>query len=166
MASGQIWQKRAQTILEEHGNTWQVTQHMPEAVAAAYSIRGCQFPDGTPGLSLFTSLSHPWATGATAALTRYALGIRPSSAGYATWLLAPLDFGLSYASGILETPLGSIDVGWSIESGRLVITVNAPSGTSGIVVPFRVGPYKVNGQKTSMSQITVKGGQEVVIQQI
>ncbi|KAJ9092761.1 hypothetical protein QFC19_008616 [Naganishia cerealis] len=123
------------------------------------------FPDGKPGLSVFTSLAHPWGSGATAALTRYALGLRPTAIGYSEWTFAPVELGLTHASGAIETPQGYINASWIMEHGKLVMTVDAPAGTSGLVVPHKSGTYNVGGKKGQIGQLVVKGGSTVVIRQ-
>ncbi|KAJ9125064.1 hypothetical protein QFC22_000017 [Naganishia vaughanmartiniae] len=123
------------------------------------------FPDGKPGLSVFTSLAHPWGSGATAALTRYALGLRPTAIGYIKWTFAPVELNLTHASGCIDTPQGEIKASWSTESGKLVITVDAPAGTTGVVVPHLAGTYDVGGKKGQTGQFAVQGGSKVTIKQ-
>ena len=47
--------------------------------------------------STYTSLSHGWATGPTAALTEYVLGLPPTSPGGATWSFVPHPGDLKFA---------------------------------------------------------------------
>ncbi|KAI6360398.1 hypothetical protein MCOR25_006768 [Pyricularia grisea] len=102
---------------------------------------------GEPGLSLFTSLAHPWGGAATYALTRHAAGIRQAEGvagfGYASWVVGPEvgvgSFGLKRVSAQVETPKGPLAVDWKIEadaSGRNMVSVDirAPAGTSGVFV--------------------------------
>jgi hypothetical protein len=124
-----------------------------------------QFPDGKPGLSVFTSLAHPWGSGATAALTRYGLGIRPTAIGYSEWTFAPVDLDLTHASGCIEVPSGYIKASWSTESGKLVMKVEAPAGTTGVVIPQFAGTYQVGDKKGQTGQYVVQGGSKVVIKQ-
>lgn len=44
----------------------------------------CLHPNGSPGIGLFTSLSHPWGSAPTYVLTDYVLGVRPLAPGYET----------------------------------------------------------------------------------
>lgn len=41
-----------------------------------------EYPDGSPGIGLFTSLAHPWGSAPTYLLTEYVLGIRAADPGY------------------------------------------------------------------------------------
>jgi alpha-L-rhamnosidase len=101
-------------------------------------------PDGTPGFGGFTSLAHGWASGATASLSGYVLGIRPVSAGYQTWIIQPRPGALSWALGRAPTPYGPIDLKWGQDSDVFVIQVDAPSGTSGTIgIPISKGHSKV-----------------------
>ena len=94
--------------------------------------------DGTPGLGAGASLSHGWSTAPTSALSAYVLGVLPSSAGYATWTVAPHPGDLTWSKGRVPTPHGDLDVSWTAQAKaqRFRLTVTAPRGTSGtIAVP-------------------------------
>ncbi len=94
--------------------------------------------DGTPGLGKTTSLSHGWSTMPTSALSGYVLGVRPVTAGYATWIVQPHPGSLAWAEGQVPTPHGNVSVDWAGESGvdQFSMLLTAPSGTSGtIAVP-------------------------------
>lgn len=103
-----------------------------------------RYPDGTPGLDLFTSLAHPWGAAPTYVLPAYALGVRAKAAGFATWELrvsAGLAVGLTEAEGRVGTAFGVLEVRWrkvgdSGEEGgiEVVVEVKAPRGTRGRVV--------------------------------
>lgn len=97
--------------------------------------------DGTPGFGGFTSLAHGWASGATADLSAYVLGVAPTSAGYGTWTIAPHPGELDWAEGEVPTPHGTITVRWSQRGAGGVLQLEAvvPSGEAGTIsVP--VGP--------------------------
>ena len=79
------------------------------------------------------SLAHGWSTGPTSALSEYALGVRPVTPGYATWIVAPQPGDLRWAQGQVPTPHGPIDVRWTGDHGRFVLWLRAPRGTSGTV---------------------------------
>jgi len=97
--------------------------------------------NGSPGLSLFTSLSHPWGGAATYVLTEWAAGLRPASGpegfGYKNWLLAPetgLHMGLKKASARVVMERGDIlSVAWELDGAALKVTIDAPHGTNGKV---------------------------------
>lgn len=79
------------------------------------------------------SLAHGWSSGATSALSEYVLGIRPLTAGFATWTVAPQPGDLRWAAGQMPTPHGPITVAWQREHRRFELSVSAPAGTSGTV---------------------------------
>ena len=124
-----------------------------------------KLPNGEPGLSLFTSLAHPWGSGATAFLTRYVLGLRPTAAAYGEWTFAPLDMGLDHAKGSLKIPCGTLDAAWELKEGKYRLEITSPKGTKGTVVPPWDGTYRMNGQPVTSSRIEVEGGSTVVIEQ-
>ena len=92
-------------------------------------------PNGSPGFGNETSLAHGWSLGATAALSSYVLGVQPTSAGFATWTVAPHPGKLSWVEGNVPTPHGAIAVRWAQKpsSGRFTLTVAAPPATTGAV---------------------------------
>jgi alpha-L-rhamnosidase len=104
----------------------------PDDTDADWEVVGA---DGLPGLGAYTSLAHGWASGATADLTSYVLGVQPSTAGFATWSVQPHPGSLSWVEGDVPTPHGTIDVRWADDhpSGRLTLTVTAPTKTSGTI---------------------------------
>ncbi len=100
-------------------------------------------PDGEPGLSAATSLSHAWGTGAAAGLSAYVLGVRPTSAGFGTWTVEPQPGDLKWAQGRTPTPHGDITVKWGRRDGAFALEAGAPAGTSGTVVVPRPDRGKV-----------------------
>ena len=99
----------------------------------------------------YTSTAHGWATGATAALSEYVLGIRPVAAGYRSWIVEPQPGSLRWAEGKVPTPHGPLAVKWGREraQGRFVMQVQPPVGTAGTVgVPTfgRESVIHVNGR--------------------
>ncbi|KAK4057787.1 hypothetical protein OIO90_001006 [Microbotryomycetes sp. JL221] len=124
-------------------------------------------PDGTPGLGPFTSLDHPWGAGATPFLTRYALGLRPTSVAYKTWVFAPLKFkDLSNASGSVKTPRGQLSASWTIQNGKLSMTVQGPPQSTGLVTPFAGKTFTVNGKKGQKAPIKItNSGKTTIVQE-
>ncbi len=107
----------------------------PDFTGADWELVG---PTGAPGFGSYTSLAHGWASGATADLSQYVLGVQPSSPGYRAWLVQPHPGSLTWAEGNVPTPLGTIAVRWaqSPTSGAFSLQVSAPKGTAGnISVP-------------------------------
>jgi hypothetical protein len=95
---------------------------MWEALGSYGSIDGFQ--------KRYTSMAHGWSTGAAPALTAYALGIRATSPGFATFDAAPRTTGLAWAQGQVPTPHGPIRFAWSAGGARIVV----PPGTRAHVV--------------------------------
>lgn len=90
--------------------------------------------DGKP-LSLAASLSHPWSSAPSYILPEYVLGLRASGPGWKSWTLQPFAYGLdlTWASGKRQTPYGEISASWELQGKRLIVSVKAPQGTSGVV---------------------------------
>ena len=76
----------------------------PDFTGADWELVGAK---GDPGFGSFTSLAHGWASGATADLSAYVLGVQPSSAGYRTWLVQPHPGSLAWVEGDVPTPNGN-----------------------------------------------------------
>jgi alpha-L-rhamnosidase len=83
----------------------------------------------------FTSLAHGWSGGPVPALSGYVLGIRPTSPGYRTWIVAPQPGDLSFAQGQVATPRGAIASRWQRASHdrAFKLTVIAPLASTGVV---------------------------------
>lgn len=64
-----------------------------------------------------------WSTGATSLLTQYVLGVRPTSPGYATYVVDPHPGGnVDWAAGDVVTPRGLLHVEWRrAPTGKLVV---------------------------------------------
>ena len=126
------------------------------------------YPDGSPGIGLFTSLSHPWGSAPTYLLPQYVLGISAVEPGYKQWQFKPIIYGLGLddAQGTIPTPFGPIDATWAFEDGRLVLEVEAPKGTTGtIVLPFTPSTYNVSGQNSNVvgNNVTITGGNKAQV---
>jgi hypothetical protein len=78
------------------------------------------------------SLAAGWSSGAAAALTRYVLGVVPTSPGYATYAVRPHPGDLTWASGRVVTPRGILDISW-----RRVASVTDPT-TKKVVRRYRI----------------------------
>ncbi|RAK89297.1 Six-hairpin glycosidase [Aspergillus costaricaensis CBS 115574] len=118
------------------------------------------YPDGRPGLDLYTSHAHPWAAAPTYVLSEYVLGVQATSAGFSDWEFRPamLDVNVSWARGRVPTPHGAIQASWRLNGTSVQLSVCGPSGTEGVVsVPFSITSYSVNGKQ----QIDSKDGLEV-----
>jgi hypothetical protein len=79
------------------------------------------------GGPLHGSWAHGWSSGAAPALTSYVLGVRPTSPGFATFVVdVHRDDGVWWARGTVPTPHGPIRVAWRKDGP---IEVEAPPGT-------------------------------------
>ncbi|PYI08416.1 Six-hairpin glycosidase [Aspergillus sclerotiicarbonarius CBS 121057] len=124
------------------------------------------YPDGRPGLDLYTSHAHPWSAAPTYVLTEYVLGIQGTSPGFSEWAFRPaiLDVNVSWAQGRVPTPNGPIRARWQLSPNDTVqLNVCGPENTTGIVsVPFAVDSDAVNGENMTAVgdklELRVSGG--------
>ena len=110
-------------------------------------------PDGSPIVedqrSGETSLAHGWASGPTAALSAYVLGMRPVGVGWKTWLVEPQPGDLSFAQGSVGSPEGKLGVRWERDAGggtSFRLTVKAPRGATGTVAVPLLGAKRTIGR--------------------
>ncbi|KAJ5291321.1 glycoside hydrolase family 78 protein [Penicillium angulare] len=126
----------------------------------------------SPGLSLFTSLSHPWGGAATYVLTEHIAGIRPATPGYKSWLIQPAikGFDLDWASATVMTRYGPLSVKWEVMETKIHLNVTAPQGTSGKIqlpVGCKSKSVAVNGITSSYKNgVPLKSGTSVVTFQL
>jgi hypothetical protein len=118
------------------------------------------------------SLAHGWAGGPVPALSGYVLGIRPTAPGYRHWIVAPQPGDLRFAQGKAPTPYGAVSSRWRRGGGVFKLTVEAPRGTSGVVVLPSLGHQHtialdgkvVNAKRRRGAvRIKVKGGQHTFV---
>ncbi|KIY53443.1 Six-hairpin glycosidase, partial [Fistulina hepatica ATCC 64428] len=87
--------------------------------------------------SSYTSLSHGWSTGVTAALTNYVLGLQLTAPAGTTFDVRPVLSGLTEAQGGFETALGWFGVHWAINNDSDVsvwtLNVTSPANTTGTI---------------------------------
>ncbi len=100
-------------------------------------------PAGGPPTGDKPSFDAGWSSGAAAALTRYVLGVVPTSPGFATFTVAPHLGDLEYAEGDVPTPHGPIHVAWKDTGGGLELGVSAPPGTRWERARSRLNPRLV-----------------------
>ena len=80
-------------------------------------------------IGLRLSLCHGWASGPTAWLTRYVLGIRPLEPGCSVIEVAPHLGNLEFAEGSFPTPKGVVKVSHRKDAnGKVMTTIDAPEG--------------------------------------
>lgn len=125
------------------------------------------FPDGSPGIDLFTSLAHPWGAAPTYVLPEYVLGIKATSPGFGTWEFRPnLDvLGLRNASGTIPTPFGEIEAKWEVVDGGkgAVITAKGPRGTKGRLVLPDGGEAECEGRRHRGGHVDLDGEKEKTV---
>ncbi|KFY71395.1 hypothetical protein V499_08407 [Pseudogymnoascus sp. VKM F-103] len=101
------------------------------------------FPDGSPGIGLFTSLNHPWGGAPTYVYTDFILGVRRernAATGVVGWVFDPVwevveGLGLEWAKGKMPLPEGGwIEASWTGTKGSTQMEVKAPGG---VVVEVR-----------------------------
>ncbi|KAL4761131.1 Six-hairpin glycosidase-like protein [Aspergillus foveolatus] len=110
------------------------------------------YPDGRPGLDLFTSLAHPWGGAPTYVLTEYLLGIQPTSPGFIEWAFRPVitGMGLSWVEGRVPTPRGSINTGWVVENGtEISVWLTIESSRKIVVKAVSMWMFEVGSARTS-----------------
>jgi hypothetical protein len=104
------------------------------------------YADGSPGIGIFTSLSHPWGGAPTYVLTNYVLGVRrelDTTTGTYGWVFDPVleileGLGLTWVKG--KVPLesgGWIEAGWSIADGTVTSNLEVV-GAKGVEVDGKI----------------------------
>ncbi|KAF2159572.1 glycoside hydrolase family 78 protein [Zasmidium cellare ATCC 36951] len=125
------------------------------------------YPDGSPGIDLFTSLAHPWGAAPTYVLPEYVLGITATSPGFKTWEFRPNlgALGLTEAYGTVPTPYGVISARWEIVDGGkgAVITALGPNGTKGRLVLPGEWEAEREGRKQRCRYVDLDGEEERLV---
>jgi alpha-L-rhamnosidase len=80
-----------------------------------------------------TSMAHAWAAGPAVLLSKYVLGVQPTSPGYSTWLVRPQPEKLTWAAGAVNTPHGIMDIKWNATESLFSVWIDVPRHTSGTV---------------------------------
>ncbi|KAI1816223.1 glycoside hydrolase family 78 protein [Poronia punctata] len=111
--------------------------------------------DGGKYEGAVTSLAHGWSTGVTPLMTTYVLGVRPTAPGFQRWQVDPIVvMDISWAKGVVPTSSGPLEVSWERnEDGQVVVTVQAPEGTSGVV----------GGERSGSEEVVVEGGESTTV---
>ncbi|HYE55582.1 MAG TPA: alpha-L-rhamnosidase C-terminal domain-containing protein [Chitinophagaceae bacterium] len=109
------------------------------------------------------SLCHAWGASPLYLLGKYYLGVKPSSPGYATYLVEPKLGGLQWMEGQVPTPHGTIDVYCSDRQ----IKVKAAAGTGLLKFASRSKPVCNEGEVRSsgngMYEISIEKGKQYVV---
>ena len=101
-------------------------------------------PGGSPPTDQTPSFDHGWSSGAAPALTSYALGVTPTSPGFASYAAQPHPADLLWARGVVPTPHGPIRFSWAYGATTLSATVVAP--VSGRITLPADGAARLDGR--------------------
>ncbi|PIA99991.1 hypothetical protein CB0940_03560 [Cercospora beticola] len=95
-----------------------------------------EYPDGKPGIDLFTSLAHPWGAAPTYVLPQYVVGVTALEPGFKTWSFEPMigALGLMNANATTWTPVGPIEASWELVGKEAIVRARAPKGITGVLV--------------------------------
>lgn len=130
--------------------------YWPRMVHEDQYSTGCSweymYPDGSPGIGIFTSLCHPWGGAPTYVLSNYILGIRRemNSRGSYEWVVDPVwevieGLGLKQASGRVPLPQGGwIEAKWSLSHRGPPTCQASVYGARHVLVKAK-GPCRVSG---------------------
>ena len=99
----------------------------------------------------FVSLAHGWSAGPAAWLTEEVLGIKPTSAGFATVTLRPDLVDLTYARGSVPTPHGALKLEARRADGGMKVAVDLPPGVVATLSVPGSGDVMVNGKAQESS---------------
>lgn len=134
-----------------------------EAIGRFGSIDGYQ--------QQFTSMASGWSAGAAPALTSWVLGLRPTSAGFATFDALPHPGDVQWAQGAVPTPAGLVRLSWRRTGARWQLRLDAPKrlrGRVGAPAPA-TAKVTVDGRPTKASAdggyvfVTLSGGHDVTV---
>eukprot|EP00937_MAST-01D_sp_MAST-1D-sp2_P005240 g5240.t1 len=132
---------------------WETFAAAPEVIsgdAAAWSgsAPGGALPDIVPWTwSGITSLCHPWAAGPAYWMSQHVLGVRPTSPGFQTFVVAPtaLCASLPAASGAVPSVHGTFEVSFNLTARQANVTVPG-GGDRGPPISGPVGITLLPGQ--------------------
>lgn len=123
---------------------------------------------GTEHLAMYgrpfgKSLCHAWGASPIYLLGKYYLGVKPTSPGYATYVVEPQLGGLQWMQGEVPTPTGNINVYCSTKE----IKVKGVDGAGTIRFKSKSTPTSNSGNVksvgNSMYEVMVEKGKEVVV---
>ncbi|HKZ66762.1 MAG TPA: alpha-L-rhamnosidase C-terminal domain-containing protein, partial [Chitinophagaceae bacterium] len=109
------------------------------------------------------SLCHAWGASPIYLLGKYYLGVKPTSPGYATYVIEPNLGGLEWIQGKVPTPKGDIELHVSKEQ----IKVTGAAGTGTLRIKSKTKPtgkdIAVVFKRADVYEIVIKPGTEYVI---
>ncbi len=95
----------------------------------------------------YTSLTHPWSAGVTKWLSEEILGVKPTRAGFQSYLFKPhLSSKVSWIKGKVPTLNGTIEVSGDMNTGKFSLTV-PPNTTADVAIPkagYTIGDIRFN----------------------
>jgi alpha-L-rhamnosidase len=121
---------------------------------------------GTEHLAMYgrkfgKSLCHAWGASPIYLLGKYYLGVKPTSAGYANYVIEPNLGGLQWMQGKVPTPDGDIEV--YMNANEIKITGAAGVGTLKIKSITKPTGAPVNDKGNGNYEISIDKGQHYVI---
>jgi hypothetical protein len=109
------------------------------------------------------SLCHAWGASPIYLLGKYYLGVKPTSAGYATYVVEPNLAGLQWMQGKVPTPKENIELYVSKEQ----IKIKGAAGTGILKIKSKTQPTGKNINATAkgndLYEITIQPGVEYII---
>jgi alpha-L-rhamnosidase len=106
------------------------------------------------------SLCHAWGASPIYLLGKYYLGVKPTSAGYATYLVEPVTGGLQWMEGTIPTPKGNI----SVYCSNKEIKVKGDEGKGTLRFRSKKKPESKDGSIRSVGEdvyeMTIEPGKE------
>jgi alpha-L-rhamnosidase len=79
------------------------------------------------------STSHAWCSGPTALLPQKVLGVEPTTTGWKEFRIAPNPGDLTWAKGVVPSPVGDIPVSWTRNDRQFNLMVEVPAETKAII---------------------------------
>jgi len=109
------------------------------------------------------SLCHAWGASPIYLLGKYYLGVKPTSPGYATYVIEPNLGGLEWMKGKVPTPNGDIEI--YVSKGQIKITGAVGMGTLRIKSKTQPAGNSINviSQGSDIYEISIHPGMEYVI---
>lgn len=96
-------------------------------------------PEAWPDTSIYVNGSstknHGWSGGPLYVLSRYAAGIEPTEAGYASWRVRPQTGAFTEIAEVVPSAIGSIRMEITTGQSSLQMSVTSPGGEAEIWVP-------------------------------
>jgi len=98
------------------------------------------------------SLCHAFSASPVYQLSANVLGVRPLSAAFSEFAVAPQPGDLRHAKGVYPTVKGAVSVSWEIDKAKFNLHISVPEGTSAVVI-------SPPGYETSDGSIKVAAGE-------